>query len=459
MKLLPFILVIAVVFGPSSLAAQRISTTQLTPVEMRLTAVDALQTGKATRALAIAEALLLRDSDDVVALRVAGQAALEIGQSTVASKHARRLFRLVNKPSEKFFASRLVALAETRQSKFTTAQFWLRRAHQFAPDAAATRSVTDDYRFLRNQNPWSMSFRFGASPTNNVNNGARTATTENGGALTLSAANVALAGYQASVGAGLRYRLHANASSATFANAKLDYQTYAFNGESEAILLEEDLQIEGSDYAFGTLSFGLNHRRIFVDGMDPTDFSVTASKSWFGGDPYRQSVLASISQGWKIGDTDRLQFAISREKQTRIDGDEPFDIHISSLTGKWLHGFENNDRLSIGLTARQTRSASAPSDYDTRRIRFDYDIAKPIAGVSIGAGVELEQRDYNVAFALRQFLRQDKSLNLNMSFTFDEFEFYGFKPRLDLSVRRTDSNDDLFDRDTRTIGLGFQSSF
>jgi len=77
------------VAGP--LAAQGDESITLTPADMRATAFADLRGGNAARALALSEALLMRDARDPVALRIGSQAALQMGQSDVALRHARTL--------------------------------------------------------------------------------------------------------------------------------------------------------------------------------------------------------------------------------------------------------------------------------------------------------------------------------------------------------------------------------
>ena len=128
--------------------------------------------GKAADASRVANQLLKRDPNDVFALILAAESAIAQSNFAKGIKYARMAYFQSDRPNDKFGAARLAALANSQMGRDTFALLWLRRARQFSPDAPTAEQVADDYRFLRDRNPWSTSLRFGATPSTNINNGS-----------------------------------------------------------------------------------------------------------------------------------------------------------------------------------------------------------------------------------------------------------------------------------------------
>ena len=87
-----------------------------------------------------------------------------------------------------------------------------------------------------------------------------------------------------------------------------------------------------------------------------------------------------------------------------------------------------------------------------------YDFSKPLYGLRFGIDANFEQREIDYSF-FAGGPREDRTLGLKMSVAFAEIEFYGFRPVLNIDLRRNESTLDLFDRDYRSVGFDLQSSF
>lgn len=101
----------------------------------------------------------------------------------------------------RFVAADTVAAAHLEAGNFSRSQFWLRRAREFAPNQALANRIAKDFGTVRAANPWSTSFRIGAAPSSNINNGSANATASLfgfPGEFTLNGEARALSGYQIS---------------------------------------------------------------------------------------------------------------------------------------------------------------------------------------------------------------------------------------------------------------------
>ena len=223
--------------GPVPLAAQ----VNLTADQLRGFAAELVAEGDAPRALAVTEALLNRNPQDVGALILRAQAALALGESGLALDAASTAYDAAKDDGTRYIAARLAARAHAEQRQDTRAQIWLRRARQYAPDARSAEDVAEDYRFLRDRNPWSTQLRFGVSPTNNVNNGSSSETvllfSPFGVARgTLNAEARALSGLAINAGATTSYRLAESRTAITFLDATADAVTYVLSETAEDAL-------------------------------------------------------------------------------------------------------------------------------------------------------------------------------------------------------------------------------
>lgn len=310
---------------------------------------------------------------------------------------------------------------------------------------------------MQRRNPLSFSLSFGITPSNNINNAADSGSL---GGLSLADESRALSGVRYTLGGDVRYRLHMDRQSATSVFAGANIQTYSLTDAAK----RQAPSVSGDDYAYASLSFGLMHRRVFSDTMLPTDFSIRVGKNWYGGAPYDQFVAAGVGQSWEIDPQNSITASLNLEKRRQLDTAESFDIRIAALAANWTYQFANRDALTFGGKLRRNRSdGSALSDFEAKSLRVSYDIAKPIAGITVGFGIEAENRDFSRdifnpdGFSLDQ--RKDDSVSVDVSFGFEKLEFYGFRPFTSINARRTDSSIDIFDREAVSLGFDLRSSF
>ena len=340
----------------------------------------------------------------------------------------------------------------------------MRRASQVAPNAAAQRAVADDFRTVRNANPWSTSLRFGALPTSNVNNGSSSDIFYFAGLpfpFTISGDGRALSGMAVSAGIDTRYQIHTDQTSATFLTASVNARSYVLSDAARA----QAPGAKGSDYADASVQFGIAHNRVLTQGANPTSFSINVGQSWYGGLPTfdgqhidTRFANARLRHSWTLSDTDRLNVSLSRDVTDKLSFNSKLRSHKTSLTATWTHAWPNSDTFRFGATVTRNDSPTPDSDYKSVTYRVNYDFDKPYNGILFGLGLDVEKRDVGQSIYVTE-PRNDTNIGVSLSMQFKEFAFYGFEPVVKLERRRNRSNADLFDRDYSSIGFDLRSSF
>lgn len=375
-------LVSAVICMPCALVAQ----TQGDPLS-RATFFDLgvtlLRENQSQDAANIADVLLATQPNDANALVLRAEAAIGLGDFEGGARFAAQAYRFATSDAQKFGAAQLVALSHAQLKQDTRAQMWLRRARQYAPNKAAADGIAKDYQFLRNRNPWASSLRFGLTPSSNVNNGSAKSSSQLLGLpfeFNLDGEARALSGWQISGGFDLEYRVSTTDASATFATLSADYRTYLL---SKAAQIQAPNAI-GSNFADGSLSFGITHKQIMIEGSKPTEFSLKAGQVWFGGTPNSEFLDARILQTWDIGKRDALNVSVSRQSRLSSVENNPVLSQIDGLSARWFHALANNDRLVLGATFNKSTSEDSDSVFETKGYSASYSLSRPIYGLALG---------------------------------------------------------------------------
>ena len=133
--------------------------------EGRNLAVQLLQSGQAAAAKAIAEGLLSANPQDVIALILLSQAERNLGNFQTARQAGQAAWAYATTDDDRFVAATVTAQAFSSEEKYTRAQFWLRRASNFAPNDAMVETLARDYSTLQRVNPLQFNLQFGVAPS------------------------------------------------------------------------------------------------------------------------------------------------------------------------------------------------------------------------------------------------------------------------------------------------------
>lgn len=411
--------------------------------------------GQLSAAREIALAAVRADPENPLFMLSLARTETRLGNFASAIALGRKAYRASDNPQIKFYAAQTVAQAHTSAGNLSRAQLWLRLARQFSPNAEIASRIAQDYGKLRALNPWSTSLNFGVTPSSNINNGSASTSSQLFGLpldFVLSGDARALSGLQISGGTDIRYRLLTTENSATFLTASAFAQTYTLSQSART----QAPDVEGSDYAYGSLSFGVTHRQVLAQGANPTEFSLRNSRTWFGMEPYTRSIDGSISHTWNLGEADRLAMRAFAQKTVYFDGTPSAVGH--GISGNWTHVLQSKDSFTLGVALRDNQSLARDADYRSVTYSAGYDLAKPVADMRFGFGADYETRDF-ASSAYAPGPRDDRSLGLNVSVNFANIEFYGFQPVIKFEARRNESSIDLFDRDYSSVAFDLRSSF
>ena len=222
--LIPLCLVAPAGAEPSASPGGSAQPVTLHPDQVRALAVDALKTGDHAQAIALARGLLQADIEDPVAYFVLASAHGELGDATLSRKAAQYAYRYSEDGPDRFQAGQMAARAAVQEDRFSLAQYWLRLSAIHADTPAQKDRLAEDYRILRQLNPWSARIELNVRPSNNVNNGSEDSLQIIEGVPVtgvLSGAAQALSGVITTLDMSARYRLRADAASATYLGGRL----------------------------------------------------------------------------------------------------------------------------------------------------------------------------------------------------------------------------------------------
>ena len=259
-----------IVCGLITVAQGGLAQTTLGVDQMRAAAGQSLKIGNPAQAEMLANALLVRDKNDLTALLIRGRALRDLGRLPEARKMMRRAWRLSNNEADKYATALITAQVLSSQGKRTLAQLWLRRAAQHAPNDLLRARAKRDFGYVRQQNPWKTDVTFTFAPNSNINNGSARDRSRLDYAISeilfgepveydLNAKAQAIAGIEIGGAVRSRYRFHQTPISAHDAKISLSYRTFSITDD----LGNSD--VSGSDFAFGSASLGYGYRRFVLD--------------------------------------------------------------------------------------------------------------------------------------------------------------------------------------------------
>lgn len=449
--------VLALAFGLAPLASFAEGPVTLSPDQLRVIAGQSAQRGLSGQALQMADALLLRDADDLQAHLIRSRAARDLGEFTIAREAAQQAWRLAATDAEKYAASLAMAQAQASDKKRTRAQVWLRRAAHHAPDEVSRRVAERDYRYVRSRNPWSTQFSVTIAPRSNINNGS----TEDVVTITiddhpfpfqLQGTARALSGMEYALGASLRYRLAQTPRSRTDLSFGASYRTYTLSDKAEEIAPSA----EGSDFASGRVFAGLTREELFLDGRLGLSLDLAVGRNTYGGAPLEDHVRAGARLRYSVTPRLAVQGGVWR-RTAQGHGDRP-DNSGWTVSADLFTMLKTRDRLGLSLSHGWNEGAADYLTYESTRVAIRYTLDEPVwnTALSFGLGYTAKSHPESVYSADG---RIENSADISMTARFDQVDYYGFVPQVTLSARRTDSNISLYDSEDFGLSVGIRSAF
>lgn len=456
---------IALFCAVTLLSAQTVSgqaTTTLTPAQLEKAVALDLQAGNWPRADALAQALLIRDPNDVAAQLMRSRALTGMARFDEAQEFARKAWGNASTDTEKYNSALLLAQALSSDGKRTRAQLWLRRAVEHAPSDGHAARAKQDFRYVRQRNPWQTYLSFTLAPQSNINNGSDRDTyvsdtifdrlVSGGPQLqTINPEAQALSGLEIGFSAQSRYRFAQSERRAHDLRLGLSYRSYILSNESKS----DAPDASGSDYAFGIASIGYGFRQLRADGRGELGLGVEMGQLFFAGARYSSYVRANATQSYYLSRKTKLRFGVVVEQETgqRVSDSESLGANIGVD-----RALSNGDGLHIGLTLLGQQSPNELHEYNDAQLRAGYIIGREIKGAIIQFGIGARIRDYD-AHLLSFDGRRDTEISADVSATFRQIDYYGFNPRVTLKASKQDSNIDVYDSTRIGLSIGIVSAF
>ena len=425
--------------------------TAISTPHARALARRAFQQGDLVLADALSSALLRRDPNDAEALLVRSFLLRRAGRLDEALDAASKSHKHAKIPALRFDAAMLAADILAREEKFTRAQIWLRRADQTAPDEPRREFAAKSHRQLSLRNPLKVQLSFAVRPSDNINGGTNPDEQVDTGFLPLSGQEP-LEGIEASLGFALSYRLSENQKQRTSAILQF-YGRKVFISDTE---LAKIFNGRESNYDYASLFAGIQHSRLIFEDLGVSSFLFRVGSSYYERDIFTNAFEFNISQEIKLAENSALSFGIGRKSETRIEADIASSV-THTLSASYLHRLQSGNSYQIGIKANDIDSESGGVNGQQLEASVRYRWADPIWGLRPDVSLRGRFRDYPDFQILGR--RMDRSLYATLGVTLDDFKFYGFQPRIEMSFAKTKSNIVIFDSEAAGIGFNFVSRF
>ncbi|MFP7675304.1 tetratricopeptide repeat protein [Marivita sp. S0852] len=443
--------VVAAIGAATAVAAQ----VTLTPAQMRELAGQAVSQGQASLAYDLSTALIGRNNEDLNAHLIKSRAARDLGRNAEALHHARKAWALAQETEAKYAAAMANAQALSSSGRRTAAQLWLRRAVQLAPNDQLKLRATEDYRYVRRQNPWSTALRFSVSPNSNINNGSRNETSELFDLpfeFELEGQARALSGVEVSAGANIRYRLVDTDRKRTDLQFGLNHRTYVLSSEAKDIAPDA----EGSDFAITSTFIGLRETYRLPAPNAQLGWNMRLGASWYGGEELLRYARLGTNYNQIIGDRGLASVSLTREIQVGQNGRDDAAI----WTGRLGYGFSLDSGNRIGLSATFGKATSDTDylDYTQREIAVQYSLAKPVGSMLMQFGLALGEKTHDRS-SLSSDGREETTVKATITAALPDLDFYGFMPTITFRAERTDANIDIYETENYGVQLGIRSAF
>ena len=446
---------VAVISTPTVTSAQDASNAvNVSPDQARAIARQALANGNLALAEGVATALLTRNPNDAEALLLRAVISRTKGDFETAYVSARSAYDASDNSDLKFDAAFLIASLEAKDENFTRAQIWLRRADNVASTEARRRAVENTYREVKRRNPLSVQLAFTVRPSDNINGGS---TVEETGVFGLPGSiDDPIAALEISGSAVLSYKLAESSKGLT--------QAYTSIFARRAILESgyEDIVpgTTSTEYDYAALTFGLEYRSRPFPDIGVTTLRVGYSAGYYRNEHFLSAADVAVTQQFRLSDERSVRAGVTLRDEHR------FDSPISSTFNTVLsvdYFPKSSDTLawSVGTTLTNYNSqANTVNGHRVElrtRLNFKQELlgARPDLSLSV-AWRDLPDFDY---FGTLDNGRQDISASVRAGLTFTEISYFGFQPRAEVGWNRTNSEVDLWDTESLSLGVTAVSRF
>lgn len=449
--------ILALGLGLAASVAQAQGTAAVSVDDARVLGVQAVQAGRPDIAAEIADALLILNPSDSFGHFLRATSLMHLNHATEAEAAAKQSYRYAKSPEQQYQSAHLAADLAFQRGALTTAQWWLRKSAEAAPDTKRKETSVAQFRAVKARNPWRVKLAFSARPSDNVNNGASGQYNIIDGLPfvgTLSADAQAVKGVVADGAVSLGYRLRQSATTETTVGAELSVRRVYLGAAEKALL--------GGDPGFGSNRAALTLEQDWAPADSKHRFSLggtVGQQTYQSGSDY---TFFGLGLGHRLGvatDTliDTALDVEQRSKQGRTRGDRSATLRTSLV-----HQRANQDVLTVSLLTSRFDTNVQGRSSTMVGAQVGYTLGAPIGPVSLGANLGLQQAQFN-GYALAGITvpggRKDTTGFAEMQMQFNDISYAGFAPLLRVRHQRTTSNVSRFSAKETSVVLGLASKF
>jgi hypothetical protein len=354
----------------------------------------------------------------------------------------------------RFELARQMAAIRYDQGRLMAAQWWLRRAANYAPDRTRADENRADFQKIRGQARFRPSLSFNARPSSNINNGAEDRILSLGNIiLVFPSSALALSGIEYTGRATLEWRLSESARQRSFVDLDFYGRTYSLSPDAKRLAP----RARGRDYALTQLAVGVSHLRQLHPDLGPTRLRFSIGQVRSGGQDLRSFRRLDLGQSFRLSQRTEALVSAYVENQIPLRSDQPRAV-LRGLRGETLMRLQGGDSLRVSLDHQNYDASIRTSSFRESQLHVTYALAKPILTVGVSVFGAASRKRYD-EFSLSLDGRRDQRFEIGATFVFNEATFLGFSPNLTVSAHRTSSNVDLFDSRGASVSMGFQSRF
>lgn len=445
----------------AKLGAQTGKTLELELAQARKLAIRALDSGDPALAIRLAKGMLKADPNDALAYYIIARGYARLDDPKLARRAAGYAYRHADPGPARFEAAQLAARMAFEGGNYSLSQIWLRRTAIHAPTERDKQLVAQDYRILRQVNPWSLRLRADLRPSDNVNNGSDTSRNIIDGVPddgTISGAGLALSGLIGSLDIAPAYRLHRSETGMTTLGARLYMERVALSESAKATAPDST----GSDFASTYAELSLDHvlalDRTGARGQLAVDLAF--GESWYGGERNYRFARIGAARRWRP-DRD-TRFALRAEAERRFRARYTTnDARVLSLGAEYGRALDSGDVFNLTLALQDADAVSINGTYSTASMRASYTLGRPVGPARLSLGLVLGYTHYDqFLFSLNGSApRTDKAIYGDMTLIFDRYDYAGFVPTLRLRTGRKESNFSRYSSREVSLSLGIGSKF
>lgn len=426
----------------------------LTPEGMVQAALLLIDRGNPEQALKFAKALLLRDPKDKTALILKSRAERDLGEFRAAVLSGRQAWRLSVTDPERHAAALVVAQGLASGDRRLAAQFWLRRAVEYAPDAQARSEAARDLRYVRARSRLALRLDLDVRPSSNVNGGSSARILEfQGIPMILSPDARALAGWRGQIGLTGSYGLAESPTAKTDLRFGLVQRRVVLSGAAQAAAP----MARAADYAFAALEVGVDQAwKLNMPGGEAT-VAATFGQNRYGGVDMSRYGRLELGVSRALGSATAGRLALSAERQMRLDNASR-SATVLGLSVGVAQKLGNGDRLNLTMELRRSQSEATDIDHRAKSLTLGWTKAEAVLGTGVSASLGVTDADYDLS-RFTSNGRHDLTVEAQLDLAFERMDYMGFIPVMSIEAENTRSNVALNQSQSVGVGFSIRSSF